>query len=406
MMVSLKDFTPKRLERLHPLERHSLLKAHLSKFSLFPATAGQNSRQLLPTRACSRKARLRRYFSRSPVRDSFDLDKALRYSIGKYAHECDRLRRASEGLTTVNLVSIMEREQRYAFRVLRNRQAAFEAFNHEKVADDLEVFKSKLEMIRWRARVSRDSASSKSALREEKHLIAQAKHLLAEPLDLEADIAEAKCIVAQLGLLVRRFRASAAISTSCTLHSSERTDSSPSAEEDLRRALEKKLRKTKRVNFEPKGVRVRIGSTAGTETTQDLRGSVDQRRRSTFKRCSAVYRPGKWADQSGHGYIDTSGFKVGPLDSEATHCEPLSPRESLESLSVFIMDHRDSHEGMTVDFEEQQRVEYRRLSDELIATCEGTVPSISATRRLRSVVGMVRLVQAGDRQRDRTRGSV
>ena len=345
-MSKYRTLTPERLARSPSHVRLVELIKHLQTFEVFPSGYASDTRgtfsklkgmykgnrltQLLTDKSSETES--------NPTVNG-DPEVLLNKTVDRYIGE---VKKFADCFDTPMLLDILHLvEPIFQTEIARRKQLVgeYEALDHQSLAEKVQSIELRIAVAEVRTRLAKSRPELKEAERHQQSLVRGLRDFVRQPAQLESKAAISGSVVARLGLFVRRLRARvAAEPVRCRLHTTENTDDDIDNPEELRRQLLKKLKRTKHVGFPAKPVVIRASfDSQHSDRRESLRGSLDRRARPTFKRSNSSYQKGKWADKSGQGYVNTSGFRQNdscwpeewsfeqPSAHRDDELEPLSP---------------------------------------------------------------------------------
>ncbi|KAL9084555.1 MAG: hypothetical protein Q9159_005173 [Coniocarpon cinnabarinum] len=322
---------PERLARFSSNAPEDLLRKHLARFHLFPKVIEiqLDSSYLFETLSRVVSGRRQNTDGGPDGVCHPHIQKALERRTDRYIREAAKFAGYPDSRVQSLTLSVLEGVFVQSLEVHRRIRKACEKINRKALFETINKLSSQIQIAQWRCNVADDGIALKAAVRQGNEAYYQLQSVMGPPSQLELELAVAGCVVARLGLLVRRLRAQLKpTSCKCTLPRGPFIDADQTEPDVMRRGLEKKMKKTKRVNFEAKGVKVRKSSRCSSVSEYSLRRSVDQRQRTAFSRRSSMYQPGKWADTSGNGYVNTSGWRIDREKWEAQFDQPTKDQSS------------------------------------------------------------------------------
>ena len=344
-MPQIRRLSPERLVRSDASFRLTALQKHFARLSAFPHGVEQNKnlkvgilRTLRKKEDCF-KALAKETTTMGELRLPFyDVSGALQQSVDVYIREANKFAESFGGSMLLDVIHLVEPVYKDELKRRNRYVRAYENLDHETLTEELASLQGQLDTSEWRARVARSKAVSREARERQRQIRTSIRELLKRPSWLEYQVEIAGCVVARLGLFIRKLKAKLKSQpTACRSRAAEVELGQTVEMDDLRRNYLRKLKKTKRVSFHEESTLVLFDGLTRVKSSQPLREETEVRRRPTFKRSSDSYQQGKWADFSGAGFIDTSGYTldeaewqsscedVWPLHESTVEEEPLSP---------------------------------------------------------------------------------
>lgn len=337
-MARVRPLTPERLVRSPSFERLTELTAYLASFPVFPSDEETTKAHCRLRNLYKKHDFLAPTSSQTSTHDSmgmpiYDVKGALKRSVDRYLCEAEKFADCFSAPMVLDVLHIVEIEFRRQIQRRRQLVAEYESIDHEALSEGLTSLQSRLDASRHRIRFSRTKAALRYAEKDERSTQKRIRALLRTPSRLEYNVELSGSVVARLGLFVRDLRKKLMPkSIRCTIRTSE-IDANPEiVTRNARPDFLKKLKKTKQVSFNERPVRIQAEDSDLSYDNECLRTSIDIRQRAAFKRSSDVYRRGKWADSTGCGFIDTSGYTLEATEWQSK-LEKMSAPQDEELLS-------------------------------------------------------------------------
>ena len=340
-MLRKSAMTPERLVRSASSERYNELTNHLSRFTVFPGgDAGETSPTLKQLVSISPYPPLAEaILNQTDTQDNsgipvYDVSRALEFSIDHYINEAKKFADCFGACMLLDVIYITK--ETYKREIQRRSQlvSEYEGLDHETLTQKLTSLQSQLDHSRRRMRITRSKPVLRRAGREYQSTLKQIRKLLQKPSRLEYHVELSGSVVARLGLFLRALRKRITPQpTSCQLKSDVSSDYFEAKSGMLQGDPLKKLKKPKRVNFDEKPVLVHLHDSESLQEHESIRLSIEIRSRPTFNRSSDSYQRGKWADHSGNGFIDTSGYTLELSEWQLDMEIPALPKADDEPVS-------------------------------------------------------------------------